>query len=79
MPLTLKAHVEQGRLVVDEKVDLPDGMQVRLEVVTDADDLDDADRARLHAAIEEGLARGDRDEGIPAEDLIAELRSRPPR
>jgi hypothetical protein len=74
MTLTLRAHVAKGRIVVDEPVDLPDGTQVQVEVVNDSDGLDDEDRARLHAAIERGQGEIDRGEGIPAEQLIAELR-----
>jgi hypothetical protein len=75
MTLTLRAHVAQGRLVVDEPVDLPDGTEVRVEVLNDHDSLDDDDRARLHASIERGQDEIDRGEGIPAERVIADLRS----
>ena len=75
MTLTLHAHVINGRLVVDEPVDLPDGTQVQVEIVNDSDALDDADRARLHAAIEQGQDEIDRGEGRPADELIAELRA----
>jgi hypothetical protein len=47
----LKAHVRNGRLVLDEPTDLPDGSVVPLEVSADWDDLDDANRAALHAEI----------------------------
>jgi len=76
MTLTLRAHVAQGRIVVDEPVDLPDGTEVRVEIVNDSNDLDDADRARLHAAIEQSQDEIDRGEGVPAAQLIAELRAR---
>lgn len=79
MTLTLKARVIEGRLIVDERIDLPDGTEVQIAVSTDTDDLDDEDRARLHAAIERGLAEADRGEGIPAEELLAQLRQRPSR
>src|SRR5260221_14479348 len=52
MTLTLRAHVANGRLVVDESVDLPDGTEVHVAVVDGGDQLDEEDRARLHAAIE---------------------------
>jgi hypothetical protein len=73
MTLTLRGHVEKGRIVVDENVDLPDGTQVQLAVVDDADELDDAERARLHAAIEKAQDDFDRGEGVPAADVITEL------
>ena len=74
MTLTLRAHVAQGRIVVDEPVDLPDGTEVRVEIVNDSDGLDDEDRARLH--IEQSQDEIDRGEGVPAAQLIAELRAR---
>lgn len=76
MTLTLRAHVANGRLVVDETVDLPDGAEVQIAVVDAGDQLDDEDRARLHAAIEQAQDELDRGEGIPATDFLADLRSR---
>jgi hypothetical protein len=46
----LKAHVKAGRLLLDEPTDLPDGAEVRVALVDDVD-LDDSERAKLHAAI----------------------------
>jgi len=34
MTLTLRAHVANGRIVVDEPVDLPDGTEIQVEVAT---------------------------------------------
>jgi hypothetical protein len=72
----LRATVKDGHLVLDEPVDLPDGTVVDLMPIDQGDDLDDADRARLHAALD----RSQRDflagKGIPAEDVLAELRAR---
>ena len=76
MTLTLRGHIENGRVVVDERVDLPDGTEVKLALVDDADDLDEEDRARLHAALDQAQDEIDRGEGIPASDVIAELRKR---
>lgn len=50
----LKAHVRNGRLVLDEPTDLPEGSEVELVPRGDGwDDLGDEDRARLHAALDE--------------------------
>ena len=76
MTLTLRAHVANGRLVVDESVDLPDGAEVQIAVVDGGDQLDDDDRARLHAAIEQAQDELDRGEGIPVAEFLAHLRSR---
>jgi hypothetical protein len=53
--LTLKAHVRGGRLILDEPIDLPEGSEVDLVPADDGDSLDDADRARLHEALERAL------------------------
>jgi hypothetical protein len=76
MTLTLRAHVANGRLVVDESVELPNGAEVRIAVVDAGDQLDDEDRARLHLAIEQAQVELDRGEGVPAGDFLADLRSR---
>ena len=49
----LKAHVHNGRLLLDEPTDLPDGEVVYLQLVEGlvadgVDDLDDEERAALH-------------------------------
>jgi uridine phosphorylase len=49
----LKAHVENGRIVVDDPTDLSDGTELYVAPVNDADDLDDEERAELHAALDE--------------------------
>jgi hypothetical protein len=51
----LTAKVRNGRLVLDEPTDLPDGAGVPLQPV-DPDDLTDEERAALHASLERGLA-----------------------
>ena len=71
----LTARVKDGRLLLDEPTDLPDGTEVELEAVP-ALDLTPQERARLDAAIEQGLAEADRGEGIPAEEVIRQLRAR---
>ena len=62
--------------MLHEPVDLPEGTVVDLMPVDEGDDLDDKDRARLHAALD----RSQRDllagRGIPAEEVLAELRAR---
>jgi hypothetical protein len=76
MTLTIRGHVQGGRLLVDEPVDLPDGSEVALAVVDEGDDLDEEDRARLHEAIQAGQAELDRGEGVPASVVIASLRAK---
>lgn len=70
----LKARVENGRYVIDEPAELPEGAEIRLQIV-DGDDLDPAERALLHAAIDEGMDDSDADRVISAEESLAELRA----
>lgn len=75
MNLPLRARVRNGRLVLDEPVELPDGTEIELMPADERDDLDSDERARLHAAIAESCEELDRGEGVPAEDVLAELRA----
>jgi hypothetical protein len=70
--LTLRGHIQHGKIAVDEGVDLPEGTQAKLTLVDDADELDDEDRARLDAS----QAEVDRGEGVPASEVIAGHRNR---
>jgi hypothetical protein len=70
--MPLRARVKNGRLLLDEPTELPDGTEVNLAVLDD--DLDDEDRARLHAALEASEEEFKAGKGIPAAEVIAELR-----
>jgi hypothetical protein len=74
MPL-LYGRVQGGRIVIQDLVDLPEGTEVRLELVEQDDDdqLDAEDRARLEAAIAKGRQEIADGKGIPAEQVVAEL------
>jgi hypothetical protein len=50
---SLKARVHNGRLVLDEPTDLPEGEVVYSQPV-DADDMSDEERDALHDSIREG-------------------------
>ncbi len=65
---TLKATVRNGRLVLDEPSDLPDGTEVEL-VPLDAELLPEES-----AALRESWERGNSDGWIPAADVIDRLR-----
>ena len=72
----LHGRVQDGRIVIEEAVNLPDGAEVRLELVEPADDeeqLDVEDRARLEAAIAAGRQQIAEGKGIPAEQVVGEL------
>ena len=75
---SFRARVRNGRLILDEPTELPDGTEVEL-VPTDAwDDLDEGERSLLH----ESLAKSDEDVALgrirSAADVLADLR-RPAR
>ena len=70
----LKAVVRNGRLVVDEPTELPDGTE--LELVAVEDDLSPAQRDELMRAIDEGAADIARGDYIDGSELIAQLRAR---
>jgi hypothetical protein len=71
---SLKARVHNGRLLLDEPTELPEGQIVEL-IPVDAD-FDDAERAKLHAALDEGLAAARAGDHIDAEDFVRELLTR---
>lgn len=75
----LKAHVKNGRLVLDEPTDLPEGETVYLQPVTtlDADDgFDDDERQALHQALDEGIAAARAGDHVDAEGFVSELLAR---
>jgi hypothetical protein len=70
----LKAHVKGGRLVLDEPTNLPEGAEVRVALVDD-DELDDAERAKLHAAIVAAEAELDSGQVVGEGEFWARLRA----
>jgi hypothetical protein len=79
--LPFKAHVHNGRLVLDEPTNLPEGEVVELvpldEVLASGGDyLDDEERERLHASIERGLEDVKAGRTVDASQVIERLRAR---
>ena len=77
----LKARVANGRILLDEPTDRPDGEVVELvpldEVLAAGGDyLDSEERARLHQAIDRGLADVKAGRTTPAAVVLEELRRR---
>ena len=70
----LKAVVRNGRLVVDEPTDLPDGTE--LELIAVEEDLSAAERDELMREIDEGAADIARGDYIDGAELITQLRAR---
>ena len=69
----LKAHVENGRIIVDEPTDLPDGTV--LHVLPVSAEMDADERAALERSIEEGyedFVKGDVEDAF---EHLARIRS----
>ena len=67
---TLKAKVVNGRLVLDEPIDLPEGTELEL-VIADADDeLDDAERLALDRVLTESWEAAKRGELIDHDEVM---------
>ena len=69
----LKAHVHQGRLVVDEPTDLPEGEVIYLVAIARDADLDDEERERLDASLELSAEQARAGRLVDADDVIAKL------
>ena len=79
---SLKAHVKNGRLVLDEPTDRPEGEVIELipldnSLAQGGDYLDDADRERLHRSIERGIEDVKAGRSVEARLVIDELSRRP--
>jgi hypothetical protein len=72
--MTLIALVQNGRYVIDERPQLPEGAEVTLQAI-DGDDLDDEERARLHAALEEASDDIDAGRVISPEESLKRFRA----
>jgi hypothetical protein len=73
MPI-LRGHVESGRIVVDDPMDLPDGTEVEIAVVEDEDEMTPEERADAEASIDRGLEQAARGETTSAEEFLRRLR-----
>ena len=77
----LRAHVHNGRLVLDEPTDLPEGEVVELVPADEllargGDYLEDDDRAALHRSIEEGVEDFEKGDTEDAFEFLARLKAR---
>jgi hypothetical protein len=75
MQQPLVARVRNGRLVLDEPTDLPEGEEVEL-VPADVDDMDDAERAALHESLAVSLDQMKKGQLIDGDEVLARLRAR---
>lgn len=78
---SLKAQVKNGRLVLDEPTDRPEGEVVELvpldEMLADdgGDDLDEDERRRLDESIAVSFEQAKKGQLIDADEVLAKLRA----
>lgn len=70
----LKAQVRNGRIVIDEPTDLPDGAE--LEVVVIDDELSTEERAELHASLDRALDDSEAGRSMDAWEYLKQYRAR---
>ena len=71
----IRARVQNGRLVIDEPTDLPEGTVLDLVADDEGDNLTDAERAALHAAIARSAEDAKAGRVRPAADVLDDLRN----
>ncbi len=76
MTRLIHGTVRGGRIQIEEETTLPEGCEVQLALIDAGDALDDDERVRLDRALHVARTEFARGEGIPAEDVLAELRRR---
>lgn len=72
----LRAHVENGRLVLDEPTSLPDGTVLDLVLDDEGDDLTNQERQALDAALARSYESAQTGRVRPASAILDELRGR---
>ncbi|TMQ06139.1 MAG: hypothetical protein E6J90_47185 [Deltaproteobacteria bacterium] len=76
-----KAQVRNGRVLLDEPLDLPDRNVMQLQLVdsivrVDGGDLDEEGRAQLHAELETSMDEADAGDTEDFARVLSELRQR---
>lgn len=69
-----KVRVVNGRLVLDEPCDLPEGTELDLIVADDGDELDAAERASLEDSIEKAIEEAKAGKLPSAGEVLNKLR-----
>ena len=72
----VKAVVQNGRAIIEQLEGYPNGTVLEFELLDheDEDELDEEERAKLHASIDRGRAQAQAGQTRPAEELLARLR-----
>jgi hypothetical protein len=74
--MSVCATARNGRLVVDEPTELPEGTVLDLVVDDEGDDLDPSGREALNRAISQSLEQAGQGRTAPAGEILAKLRAR---
>jgi hypothetical protein len=74
--MSIRASVTAGRLVIEEKLDLPEGTVLELVLDDEGDSLDEKERAALERALQASHAAAQRGELQPAADVLRRLRAK---
>jgi hypothetical protein len=76
--VSIKARVENGRIVVDQATDLPEGTEVELVAVMDhaEDALDARERSALHRALARAAEDLQEERLVDGDEVMERLRSR---
>lgn len=72
----VRATVRNGRLLVDEETQLPEGTVLDLVIDDEGDELDERQRQALEAAISTSLHEAANGKVAPAAEILARLHSR---
>ena len=73
--MTIKVRVKEGRIVVNEPTDLPDGTEIEFLLLDPGDWLDETDRAALHDALQQSETDIASSKLVSAEAILADLKS----
>ena len=74
--MSVRATVRNGRLIVDQPTELPEGTVLDLVVDDEGEQLDEQEREALDAAISRSLKQSEQGRTAPAEDILDKLRTR---
>ena len=72
----IRARVKNGRLILDEPTDLPEGTVLDLVLDDEGDELTPEERKILHGELRRSAREREKGQARPATKVLAELRAR---
>ena len=70
----IRAHVENGRLILNQPTELPEGLVLDLVIDDEGDDLDAREREALHASLRRSIEQAQAGQLSPGGDILREIR-----